>query len=87
MRLIFCQYSPGLDRRPVAIDPAQVVKLTPGVREVPRTKSFTEHVRVLTVTLRDGAEYTLFDTTGAVAKRINREQAAAMGRAIPGAAP
>jgi hypothetical protein len=83
MTLTFCQYSAGGDRKPVQIDPLAVVKLTLGTRPVPRSRTFTEHIGVLTVVLNDGTEHTLFDTTGAVAKRIIRERAAQTERAAP----
>jgi hypothetical protein len=82
--LTFCEYSPGWDRRPVAIDPMRVVTLTPGTREVARGK-FIDCIKVLTVTLADGSEVVLFDTAGAVAKRIIRERAVEMGRATAAA--
>jgi hypothetical protein len=82
MTLTFCQFTPGLDRRPVDIDPLAVVRLTPDTREVARGK-FVEAITVLTVVLDDGTEHTVFDTTGAVAKRIIRERAVEMGRAAP----
>jgi hypothetical protein len=83
MTLTFCEYSDRLDRRPVAIDPMQVVRLVPGTREVPRSRTFTEPVPVLTVVLDDGSKQMVFDATGAVAKRIIAERAVEMGRAAP----
>jgi hypothetical protein len=76
--LYFCEFT---SKRPVEIDPMAVVRLTPGCRKVARN-SFVENVNVLTVTLNDGARYTLFDTAGQVAKRIIRERAVATGRLI-----
>jgi hypothetical protein len=82
MTLVFCEYSDKLTRQPVVIDPQRVVKLTPVTREVVRSRSFTEHVSVLTIELDDRTQVTVFDTTGQVARRIIAERARAMGRAV-----
>ena len=83
MKLTFCQFSDRHSRRPVEIDPMQVVKLMPGTREVARGKSYVETVAVLTVVLDDGSEYVVFDALRTAAKRIVLARAAETERAAP----
>jgi hypothetical protein len=64
MLLTFCQFSPGHDRQRVEIDPAEVVGLRHGTREVTRGR-VTECVNVLVIALADGTEVEVLDAARA----------------------